>query len=59
MMMVQIMRIERAEAWARILYILMKLKVISASIYDRMIDDLTVRSLRYQMGETDESGKKL
>lgn len=59
MMMAQIMRIESAEAWARIIYILFKFKIISEYTFNKMIDDLTVRSLQYQMGETDESGKKL
>lgn len=38
-----------AQTMARVIYFLSLLKLINQSTYDKMIDDLTVRSLRSQL----------
>lgn len=50
-MMAQIMRFNKAQAAARLFYLLYKLKLLSEERYLKLVDYLTVKSLRHQMKE--------
>ena len=45
------MKINKAEGAARLFYLLLKLKLLSEKRYDRLVNDLTVRSLKHQLEE--------
>jgi len=51
MTMVQTMKIESALIAAKLLYLLMRLKVVSERFYLKSIDYLTVKSLQHQIKE--------
>ena len=50
------MKIEKAQAAAKLLFLLYKFKIISEKRYRKLVNYLTVKSLAYQMKE-DTSGK--
>jgi len=45
------MKIEKAQAAARLLLLLLKFKIISEKRYRKLVNYLTVKSLAYQMKE--------
>jgi hypothetical protein len=48
------MKIESAKAAAKLLFFLLRLKVISDKFYHKSIDYLTVKSLQYQIKEIED-----
>jgi len=49
--MVPTMKIEKAQAAARLLFLLYKFKIISEKRYRKLVNYLTIKSLAYQMKE--------
>jgi len=45
------MKIEKAQAAARLLFLLYKFKIISEKRYRKLVNYLTIKSLAYQMKE--------
>ena len=52
MTMVQTMKIEAARAAVALIFVLHKLKIISEKRYKKLVNHITVRTLKHQMEES-------